>query len=346
MENVTQSANIPPGVKIALYSLLLPCSLIGNVLVIATVYANAPLRTKFNFIIVNMALSDLVIPVLVLPQQIVLEARGNSNEWLVGGSFGNVLCKIFYFMADISPGVSVLSLVVIAVNRFFAIVYPLRFNVFSRKKLFCMIALTWIISMIIFSPHLYTFRLIPGPPYDMCYVSWEPLDPDKSTTVFYSIFVIALFVVPFLIISVLYTILTYKIYKTSERIQSMLNNEQAELRQRRNKQVFYMSVVVVLAFALLWGPFFGFLFTWVFIWGKKFPTSVLIQLPNIKFVLNFVGFSNSMVNPCVYFVFMKNFRQGLRKIFRRNLTNAGIPLAELTTMTISSRYKRNIINKA
>lgn len=338
MENGTLP-DFSPDLKITLYLLLLPCSLIGNVLVLAVVRANAPLQTRFNYIIVNMALSDLIIPLMVLPKNIVLAARGNPNEWLVGGSFGNVLCKISKFIIDISPSVSVLSLVVIAANRFFAIVYPLRATPFSRKKLLFTIAFTWIISMIIFSPHLYTYRVVPGPKYPKCEPSWDPLDPVKSVQVFYYIFILALFIIPFFIISVLYTVLTYKIYKMSQGVQNMLNNQQAQFRQRRNKQIFLMSLAVVLAFALLWGPFFGFAFTWMFVWKQKLPPSVSNQLHKILFVLNFLGYSNSVANPCIYFLFMKPFRQGLKKIFRRNTGDVGIPRAgQNTTVIALTRY--------
>lgn len=346
MENATQAPPmLSPGIKITMYSFLLLWSLVGNVLVIAVVFANASLRTRFNCLIVNMAFSDLAIPLMALPQQIVLEARGRPNEWLVGGTFGNVLCKLFYFIVDISPAISIFSLVVVAVNRFIAIAYPMRVKPFSKKKVFGLLAFTWITSMVIISPHLYTFRVSHNSQYWVCTSSFEPLDNLISEKIFLSTFVIALFIFPLFTISVLYTLLIYKVYKMSGEVQGMMDNQQVCLRQRRNKQIFYISLVVVLAFALLWGPYFGLIFVLVFVW--KYPAIPLLiqpQMPTIFFAVFILGYSNSAVNPCLYFLLMKSFRQGFKKLFRRKKTKVKNPLLRLNTIKTSHNYTNHHTN--
>jgi len=121
-------AGILSETKLVLYSVLLVFSLLGNILVIAVVFYNENLRSDFNYLIVNMAISDLFIPLLAIPQRIS-EVSGllRPNEWLIGGVGGAFLCKLSYFSSDFAPAVSIFSLVVIAASRFVAIVYP--FNV-------------------------------------------------------------------------------------------------------------------------------------------------------------------------------------------------------------------------
>ena len=76
-----------------------------------------------NFFIVNMAMSDLLYPIFGIPRLIVSELYVDS--WLIGGPLGQALCKLLPYLSDISLTVSIQSLVLIAVDRFGAVVYPL-----------------------------------------------------------------------------------------------------------------------------------------------------------------------------------------------------------------------------
>ena len=70
-----------------------------------------------------MAMSDLLYPIFLFPLRI---AELYVSSWIIGGSFGQALCKLSVFLPDISTLVSIQSLVLIAVGRFVAVVLPLR----------------------------------------------------------------------------------------------------------------------------------------------------------------------------------------------------------------------------
>ena len=59
----------------------------------------------------------------------------NVGSWLIGGTLGQALCKLHDFLADCSLLVSIQSLVLIAVDRFGALVVPLRSSVVTRRVL-------------------------------------------------------------------------------------------------------------------------------------------------------------------------------------------------------------------
>ena len=81
------------------------------------------MRKPINFLIVNMAMSDLLFPIFLNPRVI---QRLYIDSWLIGCSLGQALCKLVRFLPDISSVVSIQSLVLITVGRFGAVVYPLR----------------------------------------------------------------------------------------------------------------------------------------------------------------------------------------------------------------------------
>ena len=99
-------------------------SLGGNIFIEIIVYKTKSLKKPVNFFIVNMAMSDLVYPISMLPRDVALLFI--SSSWLVSGPLGQALCKLVSFSIEVSTVVSSQSLVLIAVDRFGAVVFPLR----------------------------------------------------------------------------------------------------------------------------------------------------------------------------------------------------------------------------
>ena len=79
-----------------------------------------------------MAMSDLLYPTFLFP---VLLADMHVGSWLIGGTLGQALCKLNVVLADCSVLVSIQNLVLIAVDRFGALVVPLRSPVVTRRVL-------------------------------------------------------------------------------------------------------------------------------------------------------------------------------------------------------------------
>ena len=120
-------------------------SLTGNVLLVAVFYRNKTLRTAVHYFIVNMAISDLIIPVVSLPLRI--KKIYHDGLWLVDGVLATVLCKLTWIAEPVSTGVSILIMIVIAVDRFRAVLFSMKFCLFSQIKRRLIIAATWLVSV-------------------------------------------------------------------------------------------------------------------------------------------------------------------------------------------------------
>ena len=116
--------------KTLAYSLILVVSLVGNSLIVLIVYKTPTLRKPINMLIANMAMSDLLYPIFFFPVRL---AEAHVGSWPIGGTLGQALCKIHTFLSDVSSSVSIQSLVLITVDRFVAVVVPLRSPLVSRK---------------------------------------------------------------------------------------------------------------------------------------------------------------------------------------------------------------------
>ena len=143
MNNTQPSSFISNPEKIGItfaYCLIFLVSLAGNTIIGIIVYKTKTMRKPSNFLIVNMAISDLLFPIFVIPREI---QRLYIDSWLIGGPLGQALCKLVIFLSDVSFAVSVQNLVLIAVDRFGAVVYPLRSPLISLKLCPFFILATW-----------------------------------------------------------------------------------------------------------------------------------------------------------------------------------------------------------
>ena len=109
-----------------------PCfSLIGNSFMGTVVYKTQTLRKPINYFIVNMVVSDLLVTIFWFPKE--LSQLYEDNEWLISGPLGQALCKLVHFITNVSSDVSIQSLVLIAVDRFGVVVFPLCSPLISSK---------------------------------------------------------------------------------------------------------------------------------------------------------------------------------------------------------------------
>ena len=113
-------------VQTVVYCLIFLASLAGNTVIGIIVYKTKTMRKPINVFIVNMAMSDLLFPIFLFP----LEIRMLYTD---SGLITQSLCKMVIFLPMVSFAVSTQSLVLIAVDRFGAVVFPLRYPLISSK---------------------------------------------------------------------------------------------------------------------------------------------------------------------------------------------------------------------
>ena len=152
-------------------------SLTGNIVIGIIVYNTKTMRRPTNFFIVNMAMSDLLYPIFVIPRRI---QRLYIDSFLIGGPLGQALCKLVVFVSDLSAAVSIQNLVLIAVDRFGAVILPLRFPLISSKLCPFFILATWIVAIAVNSPELFVIKLVEYPGKLICERYWNEVFGESS----------------------------------------------------------------------------------------------------------------------------------------------------------------------
>lgn len=135
------------GFKVAiaiLYNSIFVTALLGNALVCYVVFSSPRMRTVTNYLIANLAVGDLLMALLCVPFSYVPVLL---QYW----PFGQFLCYLLSPAQAISVFVSSYTLVALAVDRYMAILYPLRPR-FRRSQACWVIAVVWLIAIITASP--------------------------------------------------------------------------------------------------------------------------------------------------------------------------------------------------
>ncbi|PFX11497.1 Neuropeptide FF receptor 1, partial [Stylophora pistillata] len=184
------------------YCLLTVVSLAGNTFIGIIVYRTKTLRTPINFLMVNMAMSDLLYPIIFFTTR--LTGIYKAGHWLISGPLGQALCKLSVFAGDVSTLVSVQSLVLITVDRFVAVVFPLRSpSISSRQGWFSIIAI-WIVAMAVHCPYLFAFKVVEYSDGLVCWLQWNDTFGESSYEGYFLGIIIVVVYVPLVSIAILY----------------------------------------------------------------------------------------------------------------------------------------------
>ena len=291
------------------YCLIFLVSLIGNTVIGIIVYKTKTMRKPINFLIVNMAMSDLLIPIFLIPWDI---QRLYIKSWLIGGPLGQTLCKLVGFLPNVSTVVSIQSLVLIAADRFGAVVFPLRSPLISSKLCPFFILATWIIAMAVSSPYLFAVKLVEYPEGLVCGVTWKGVFGESSSYENYLVpLLIIFYLIPLVFIAILYIIIYIKL--KSQKIPGEQSGNAGQQRKQRERNVLKMATAIVLGFAVCFLPFCigGFLVSFTSnLWSCGFQHFAFFALFMVRIYC--------AMNPCVFFIFSRSYRAGIKNLFLIN----------------------------
>ncbi|CRK95754.1 CLUMA_CG009211, isoform A [Clunio marinus] len=129
-------------------SLIIVITIVGNILVILSVFTYKPLRIVQNFFIVSLAVADLTVAILVLPFNVAYSIRG---RW----DFGIHTCKMWLTSDVLCCTASILNLCAIALDRYWAITDPINYaQKRTVERVLILILGVWVLSLVISSPPL------------------------------------------------------------------------------------------------------------------------------------------------------------------------------------------------
>ncbi|RLU26676.1 hypothetical protein DMN91_000473 [Ooceraea biroi] len=134
--------------KAIVLCLVILVTIVGNLFVMAAIILERNLQSVANYLILSLAVADLMVACLVMPLGAVYEINS-------GWSLGPALCDIWTSFDVLCCTASILHLVAIAVDRYWAVTDINYIQVRNSKRISMLIAAVWVVSLgISIAPHL------------------------------------------------------------------------------------------------------------------------------------------------------------------------------------------------
>lgn len=187
-----------------IYTLIFVTGVVGNVVTCIVISKNKYMHTATNYYLFSLAISDLLLLVTGLPQEMV------SIWYNYPYLFGEVFCIIGGLAAETSANATVLTITAFTAERYIAICHPFLSHTMSKlSRAVKLIVVIWVVAFSSAAPHATQVGVFGPPGSETCRVKEELFDHsfELSTLVF--------FVVPMAIITVLYALIGLKLRRTS-----------------------------------------------------------------------------------------------------------------------------------
>ncbi|KAL9957303.1 hypothetical protein ACROYT_G038922 [Oculina patagonica] len=271
-------------------SFLVIVDIVGNSFVCAIIKKNRDMRIPMNYLLVNLAVGDIVFAMFIAPKVIL-----NVNLIHQEGMTGTYLCKFLTggTVAWVGSASSIVSLVAIAIERYYAVMYPHgNKGKLTKRKLKVIIPGSWIFSLIMCTP---TF-LVANVNNNFCAYMWPEEWMGEAFTVTWSTMVFLSLV----LMVGLYSKAVYTLWFKRNDDDQHTSQQRGIIRVR--KRVTLMVVAVSFIFGCTCGTC-SVLYVTSYSMGP-----VLVAISDIMVLFN------SAVNPFVYALLNQQFKEKIKKM--------------------------------
>ena len=251
-----------------------------------------------------MAVSDLLGPLFSWP---LYASEGMlTQNILISEPWATNVCKLGMYFRAVSQIVSVLSLVLIALDRFVAIVFPLKAIMLKVKVRVILLSISWLIPLLCALPYALFSRITVIEEQILC----RFIMSEEALTVISASGVSLFYFVPLITIIVLYSVILRSL-KKRPKPGSLQTNQENVQRREQNQRILKILISIVVAFFICWTPLCIYLFLRKF-YPALFPKDRCLLISGFTFYV-FPSLSTA-VNPVILFVFSTNYNQALRKL--------------------------------
>ncbi|XP_074506775.1 neuromedin-U receptor 1-like [Sebastes fasciatus] len=295
------------------YLAIFVVGVLGNSLTCTVILRHRVMQTPTNYYLLSLAASDLLVLLLGMPLE--LYDMWQNYPFLLGK--GGCYFKIFLF--ETVCFASILNVTALSIERYVAVVHPLKVkHMATRAHVKRVIFILWVMSMLCAVPNTSVHGIVVLPPWfgrqfprsTICHVN----QPTWMYNLIILISTLAFFMLPMLIISVLYLLIGLRLH--SEKMMTVvdarfgperLSRSHEQKLRKRNLQVTKMLCVLVVVFGLCWAPFHVDRLMWSYI--DPLSGQHLQVFEHVHVVSGVFFYLSSAINPILYNLMSTKFRE-------------------------------------
>nr|XP_021152970.1 melanopsin isoform X1 [Columba livia] len=227
---------------------------LGNFLVIYVFCRSRSLQTPANVFIVNLAISDFLMSITQSP---VFFTNSLHKRWI----FGEKGCELYAFCGALFGITSMITLMVIALDRYFVITKPLSsVGVTSKKKALIILVGVWLYSLAWSLPPFFGWSAyVPEGLLTSC--SWDYMTFTPSVRAYTMLLFCFVFFIPLIAIIYSYIFIFEAIKKANKSIQTFgckHGNKECQKQYQRMKNEWKMAkiaLIVISLYVISWSPY-------------------------------------------------------------------------------------------
>ncbi|XP_015822346.3 trace amine-associated receptor 13c-like [Nothobranchius furzeri] len=274
-----------------------------NLLVIISISHFRQLHTPTNILLLSLAVSDLLVGLLLMPVEIIYI----EICWFLG----DILCTLYYISDYVITSASVANMVLISLDRYLAICYPLHYATkVNKNRTQISVSLCWICSVV----------------YRLFLLHDHLEEPGRSNTCFGECVVIVsniagvidmicTFILPIVFIIILYFRVFVEALSQARRLRCKVTAGKlasVTIRKQEMKAALTLGVVVVV-FLFCFCPYY-------------FPSleghDTWVNASSVAFEI-WLAHLNSCLNPFIYAFCYPWFRKSIKLILTLKILQPG-----------------------
>ncbi|XP_078368337.1 adenosine receptor A2a-like [Oculina patagonica] len=254
----------------------------GNILVCIAVLTSPHLRRSSNFLLVSLAIADLIVTMVCEPLVVAIVGKRALVQ-----DCASSLELAYVVSSNLSCSASLLHLAAISVDRFIAVIYPLRHGRIMRNYgLKTILIVVWAVAIIFASLRV-------------------PFLKETSFLAF------VMFVVGYGLIIATYASIVIFLFREKRRKNKLRAQPTVEVNTKIERRVAFTLAIVIGVFSTCWFPMIIVFFAA----GKS-----LVKMHGTAYMwIRSLALSNSAMNFIIYSARIRDFRDACVSICRKIL---------------------------
>ncbi|XP_042311935.1 melanopsin isoform X2 [Sceloporus undulatus] len=278
---------------------------LGNLLVIYAFCRSRGLRTPANMFIINLAVSDFLMSITQCP---IFFTNSLNKRWI----FGAKGCELYAFCGALFGIASMITLTVIALDRYFVITRPLAsIGVMSKKKALLILLGVWLYSLAWSLPPFFGWSAyVPEGLLTSC--SWDYITFTPSVRAYTMLLFCFVFFIP--LIAIIYSyVFIFRAIKNANRAVQRINSDNSKESQKlyqRMKNEWKMAkvaLIVILLYVISWSPY-SVVALVAFAGYSHLLTPYMNSVPAV------IAKASAIHNPIIYAIAHPKYRMAIAKL--------------------------------
>ncbi|XP_078716067.1 melanopsin-like isoform X2 [Lampetra fluviatilis] len=279
--------------------------IIGNFLVIYVFCRSKSLRSPANIFIINLAFADFFMSITQTP---IFFVTSLHKRWI----FGEKGCELYAFCGALFGIASMITLVVIATDRYLVLTRPLAsIGAMSKRRAMYITAAVWFYSLAWSLPPFFGWSAyVPEGLMTSCtwdYVTFTPAVRSYTMLLFCFVFFIPLIVIIFCYVRIFVAIKnTNRAVKTLGDAHDSKESQKQQQRMNAEWKLAKIALIVILLYVVSWSPYSCVaLVAWA--GYADMLTPYMNSVPAI------IAKASAIHNPIVYAITHPKYRQAIGK---------------------------------